>query len=132
MAESSGVALETALAYYRAWTSHDFELAMTHIAPDIVCQAPAGRLVGAQAFRDFMGPFAQIVTRSELVAAYGDDRVAVLVYDTDTVPVQNAPGAECLTVVGGRIQHLRIIFDRLPFVAAREAAADERASSAPG
>lgn len=105
---------------------------MTHIAPDIVCQAPAGRLVGAQALREFMGPFAQIVTRSDLVAAFGDDRVAVLVYDTNTVSVQDAPGAECVTVVDGRIQHMRIIFDRLPFAATREAAADERASSAPG
>lgn len=122
MSESSSAALETALAYYRAWTSHDFEQAMTHIAADIVCEAPAGRLDGADAFRGFMGPFAQIVTRSEVLAAFGDERTAVLVYDTVTVPVKNAPGAECLTVEGGKITHMRIIFDRAPFEAARRAA----------
>lgn len=49
-------ALDTALAYHRAWTGHDFERAMTYIAEDIVCQAPAGTLEGAEAFRGFMGP----------------------------------------------------------------------------
>lgn len=125
MTEMNSAALQTALAYYRAWTSHDFELAMTYVAEDIVCQAPAGRLNGAQAFREFMGPFAQIATRSELVAAFGDEHVAVLMYDTDTVPVHDAPGAECLTVTNGKISHMRIIFDRLPFAAARQGATDE-------
>ncbi len=123
MSEGSSTALQTAIAYYQAWTGHDLELAMTYIAEDIVCLAPAGRLKGAQAFREFMGPFSQIVKASELIAAFGDDRLAVLMYNTDTVPVQDAPGAECLTVVDGTITQIRIIFDRLPFAAAREAAA---------
>lgn len=115
-------ALDTALAYHRAWTSHDFDQAMTLISEDIVCQTPAGQLQGAEAFRGFMEPFSQILTRSHLVAAFGDDTTAVLMYDTDTVPVQDAPGAECLTVAYGKITHMRIIFDRLPFEAARRAA----------
>lgn len=119
-------ALETALAYHRAWTGGEFELAMTYVADDVVCQGPAGRLTGSAAFRDFMGPFAQILTRAELIAAFGDERTAVLMYDADTVPVRDAPGAECLTVADGRITHLRIIFDRLPFDAAQRAAAAAR------
>ncbi len=123
MTEHRGAALETALAYHRAWTSHDFEQAMTYIAEDIVCQAPAGLLQGAEAFRGFMGPFVQIVTSSNLIAAYGDETTAVLMYDTETVPVKDAPGAECVTVEDGRIRHMRIIFDRLPFQVARQASA---------
>lgn len=119
MAEHSSPALDTALAYHRSWTSHDFEEAMTHVAEDIVCDAPAGRLEGTEAFRAFMGPFAQIVTRSELIAAFGDESTALLMYDTDTVPVRNAPGAEFHTVHGGKISYIRIIFDRVPFEAAR-------------
>lgn len=125
MTEHSTAALDTALAYHRAWTSHDFEQAMTYIAQDIICQAPPGRLEGAEEFRDFMGPFAQILTRSQLIAAFGDQTTAVLMYDTDTVPVQDAPGAECLTVTDGKITHMRIIFDRAPFDAARRAATSE-------
>ncbi len=63
------------------------------------------------------------LTGSRLIAAFGDDTTAVLVYEAATVPVAHAPGAECLTVVDGRITHMRIIFDRLPFDAARRAAA---------
>jgi hypothetical protein len=123
MTESTGAAVQVALAYHRAWTNHDFERAMTYVAEDVVCHAPAGRLDGAAAFRGFMGPFVQILTSSKLIAAYGDDDMAVVMYDADTVPVKDAPGAECLTVTDGRISHIRIIFDRLPFDAARRAAA---------
>jgi ketosteroid isomerase-like protein len=116
---NEAAALDTALAYYRAWTTGDFEQAMTHVADDVVCLGPAGRLDGAEAFRAFMGPFAQLLLRAELLAAFGDQTTAVLVYDTDTVPVSGAPGAEHVTVVDGRIVELRIIFDRAPFDAAR-------------
>jgi ketosteroid isomerase-like protein len=122
MTEPGGAALETALAYHRAWTGGDFERAMSYVADDIVCLAPAGRLDGAAAFRGFMGPFTQILTSSKLIAAFGDDETAVLMYDTGTVPVKDAPGAECLTVRDGKISHLRIIFDRLPFEQARRPA----------
>lgn len=123
MTESDSLALKTALAYYRAWTSHDFERAMTFIAEGIVCHAPAGRLDGAKAFRDFMRPFAELLTHSNLIAAFGDDATALLMYHTDTVRVKNAPGAECLSVKDGKIIHMTIIFDRLPFDEARRAAA---------
>jgi hypothetical protein len=116
-------ALDTALAYHRAWTGHDFERAMTYIAEDVVCDAPAGRIEGAEAFRDFMGPFTEIVLDSRLIGAFGDDETALLMYDTRTVPVAGAPGAEHLTVRDGRITHIRIVFDRAPFDAARQAAA---------
>jgi SnoaL-like domain len=76
MTESTSPALRTALAYHRAWTSHDFPRAMTYIAADIVCHAPAGRLDGADAFRGFMGPFVEILTGSSLIAAFGDDTTA--------------------------------------------------------
>lgn len=123
MSDTSSAALRTALAYHQAWTHHDFELAMTYVADDIVCQAPAGRLDGAEAFRGFMGPFTQILKSSKLIAAFGDEETAVLMYDAETVPVPDAPGAECLTVRDGKIRHMRIIFDRVPFEAARRGAA---------
>lgn len=122
MTQTSGAAVQTALAYYQAWTSHDFDRAMTFIAEDISCDAPSGWLHGAEAFRGFMEPFSQIVTRSELLAAFGDEQAALLMYDTDTVPVQHAPGAEWLKVQDGLIRHITIVFDRVPFAAARQAA----------
>jgi ketosteroid isomerase-like protein len=123
MTETTSPALRVALAYYQAWTSRDLDTAMSYIADDIVCDAPAGRLQGAAAYRAFMGPFTQILKRAELIASFGDDTTAVVVYDTETVPVPSAPAAECVTVRDGKIAYSRFIFDRAPFDAARAAAA---------
>ena len=120
--DNGSSALQTALAYFDAWTSQDFGRAMRLISPQIICHAPAGDLVGAEAFRGFMEPFSGIVTRASLLAAFGDDHSAMLMYDTQTVPVPDAPGAELHTVVDGTITEIKIVFDRTPFQAARERA----------
>ena len=44
-----------------------------------------------------------------------------VMYDTETVPVASAPGAECVTVTDGKITYSRFVFDQLPFDAARKA-----------
>jgi hypothetical protein len=120
--EKASPALHIALAYHRAWTSRDLDQAMTYIAEDIVCDAPAGRIEGAQAYRDFMAPFVQILTNATMIAAFGDDETALVMYDTETVPVKSAPGAECVTVMDGKITYSRFLFDRAPFEAARKPA----------
>jgi ketosteroid isomerase-like protein len=122
MTERPSPALQVALAYYQAWTSKDIDAAMRLLADEVVCDAPAGRLDGVQAYRQFLGPFAQMLLGSELLAAFGDETKAVLVYDTRTPPVASGPGAECLTVRDGKVVHNRFIFDRLPFEAARRSA----------
>ena len=47
---------------------------------------------------------------------FGDDTTALVMYDTETVPVKTAPCAECVTVTDGKITYSRSIFD-LPAVA---------------
>jgi hypothetical protein len=126
MSEHHSPALRVALAYYEAWTSHDLDRAMAYIAEDIVCDAPAGRIEGAAAYRAFLGPFVGMLRGAELIAAYGDERMALLMYDTETVLVASAPGAECLTIHNGVIWHSRFLFDRLPFDVARRASAATR------
>jgi ketosteroid isomerase-like protein len=121
MTDTTSPALRTALAYFQAWTSRDIDKAMSYIADDVVCDAPAGRLEGADAYRGFMGPFVQILTGATMIAAFGDDETALVMYDTQTVPVKSAPGAECVTVKDGKIIYSRFIFDRAPFDAARNA-----------
>jgi ketosteroid isomerase-like protein len=122
MTDAPSRALQTALAYYQAWTSHDLDKAMSYVADDIVCDAPAGRLEGADAYRGFLGPFVQITTGAKMIAAFGDDETALVMYDTQTVPVNSAPGAECVTVKDGKITYSRFVFDRAPFDAARNPA----------
>jgi hypothetical protein len=112
-------ALDVALAYHRAWTGGDLDAAMTYVADDVVCDAPAGRLTGAAAYRAFMAPFVGMLKSADLIGAFGDDERAVVVYDTTTTLVDSGPAAECVTVQDGRITYSRFIFDRLPFQQAR-------------
>jgi hypothetical protein len=112
-------ALKVALAYHEAWKSRNLERAMSYIADDIVCDAPAGRLEGADAYRAFLSPFVQMLRSATMLAAFGDDETALVMYDAETVPVPSAPGAECVTVRAGRIVYSRFLFDRAPFDAAR-------------
>jgi hypothetical protein len=115
------LALQTALAYHRAWSGHDLDAAMALVAPDITCDAPAGPVVGIDEFRAFMGPFAAMTLRTEVLGAFGDDETAVVLYDTTTTLVPHGPGAEWVRVVDGRIARMTIVFDRLPFAQARAA-----------
>jgi ketosteroid isomerase-like protein len=121
MTENTSPALRVALAYHQAWSRKDLDEAMTYIAEDIVCDAPAGRVEGAEAYRAFMAPFVQSLLGTSLIAAFGDEETALVMYDTQTVPVKTAPGAECVTVTDGRITYSRFVFDRVPFQAARQA-----------
>jgi hypothetical protein len=122
IAEQPGGALSVAMAYYRAWTGKDVDGAMAHVADDVVCEAPTGRIEGVEGLRQFMAPFAQMLTGSEVIAAFGDDTTAVLVYNPHTTLVRDAPSAECFTVGDGRVVHSLLIFDRTPFDAARRRA----------
>jgi len=121
MSDEANAALRVALAYHQAWTTRDVDLALSYVADDIVCDAPAGRIQGRDAYREFLGPFARTLLGATLIAAFGDEDRALMMYDTSTTLVPSAPGAECLTVVHRKITYNRFIFDRVPFVAARQA-----------
>lgn len=121
MNDETSPALRVALAYHDAWTGKDLDRAMDYVDEAIVCDAPAGKIEGVEAYRAFMAPFVQILERAELIAAFGDEEKAVVVYDTKTVPVESAPAAECVTVRDGKIVYSRFVFDRAPFQEARRA-----------
>ena len=114
--------LQTALAYHRAWSGHDMDKAMEYIAENIACDAPAGRIEGVEAYRAFMTPFVKMLKGTKLLGAFGDDTTAMVMYDTRTMLVESAPGAEWVTVKNGKIVYSRFLFDRLPFEEARRKA----------
>ena len=122
MTPDTSAALTVAKAYYEAWTAKDMDQAMTYVAHDIVCEAPAGRIEGAERYRAFLNPFAQMLTSSDMIAAFGDEQTALLMYDPHTTLVESAPTAEWFRIEDGKIVHSRLVFDRAPFDAARRAA----------
>ena len=110
---------EVALAYHRAWTGGDLDAALAYASEDVVCEAPSGTLNGIASLRGFMAPFAASLTRSTLLASFGDEERALIMYDSANAAVSSAPAAELYSVRNGRITEIRIIFDRLPFALAR-------------
>ncbi|WP_116950676.1 nuclear transport factor 2 family protein [Jiangella endophytica] len=114
-------ALDVALAYHHAWAGGDLEAALRHVADDVVCEAPPGRLEGIAAYRAFLEPYVTQLVSATLIAAFGDDDTALVMYDSVTQLVARAPGAECVRVADGRIVHSWFVFDRAPFMAARAA-----------
>jgi ketosteroid isomerase-like protein len=120
MTGQTSLALRVALDYHQAWSDKDLDRAMAYIADDIVCDAPPGRIEGAAAYRAFMAPFVSMLLRTTVLAAFGDDETAVVVYDTATSSVPSWPAAEWVTVVDGRITSSRFIFDRKLGEARRE------------
>ena len=118
---TSSAAMATAMAYHKAWTAKDIDGAMAHIADNVICDAPGGRIAGREAYRAFLAGFAQQVTSADMIEAFGDDESAVLLYDPHTALVESAPTAEHFQVAGGKIVRSRLIFDRAPFIAARSA-----------
>ena len=117
--DETSAALTVALAHHRAWTGQEVDRAMSYLAADFVCDAPAGRIEGVPAYRSFLAPFARMLLGVTLIAAYGDEEQALIMYDTRTTLVASGPGAECVTVRDGRITYSRFLFDRLPFELAR-------------
>ena len=63
------------------------------VADDVVCGSPLGRIEGVEGLRAFMAPFAGMLTSSDLIAAFGDDHTAVLVYNPHTTLVEDAPSS---------------------------------------
>jgi len=124
MTEHQGKATQVALAYYEAWASKDLEQTMSFIADEIVCDAPAGRIEGARAYRGFLESFFQLLKHAELIASFGEDETAILLYDNETVPVPSAPSAAYFTVADAKITRIRFIFDRVPCEAAARARQD--------
>lgn len=120
MSTTQGAAVQVARDYFGAWSARDVDRTVSYAADTIVCDAPAGRVEGQAQFRKLWQDFTGMLIGADLIASYGDDDSAVLVYAVDTVPVKKAPVAEYLTVRDGRIASILMIFDALPFAAARQ------------
>ena len=113
-------ALQTALAYHRAWTSGDLNSAMELVDEDIDCRTPGSAITGKAAYRAYLGGFSQIMTGLTDIAAFGDDHQVVLFYCPHTAVTSTAPAAEHFTIRNGRIVKSLLVFDRLSYAPPQE------------
>ena len=115
MANSNNVAQQIAQKYFAAMAGKDVERIMSITSDNVVCKSPIGQLEGAQAFRGFQEGFSRMIKKLTLLAAFGDDEHATIVYDASTHPVASAIVAELLSVKNGKITSTRVIYDATPF-----------------
>ena len=117
MTEHNGKALAVARTYFDAMASKDADKIVSISADDIVCTSPIGELKGTAAFRGFQEGFSKMIKKLTLLAAFGDDAEAVIIYNAETHPVPNSIVAEHLAVKNGKIASTRVIYDATPFAA---------------
>jgi hypothetical protein len=106
---STPVAL--ARAFTAAWTSHDLATAATYLADDVAFDGPLNHTSGKAAYMQGLTTFARAVTGVTILAAFGDDTRAVIMYELTTAPFGPIAGAELLTFRDGKIQADRLVFD---------------------
>lgn len=117
MTPSASKALAIAHAYVAAMAAGNVDAIMSITAPDVACKSPLGQLNGAEQFRGFQDGFSRMVTKLTVLAVYGDDEQAVVVYDVETHPVPHAVVAEFIKVEDGKLASIEVIYDATPFAA---------------
>jgi ketosteroid isomerase-like protein len=117
MTKTSDKALEVARAYVDAIANKDVDTILSISAEDVVCTSPIGQTMGLEPFRAFQDGFAKMITNLTVLAVYGDDKQAVVVYDVETHPVPHAVVAELINVKNGKLTSTNVIYDATPFAA---------------
>ena len=115
--QSNGKALQIAKTYIDAIASKNVDTIISVSADDVVCTSPLGQITGVRKFREFQDGFARMIEKITILAAYGDDEQAVVVYYAATHPVANSIVAELLKVKNGKITSTEVIYDATPFAA---------------
>jgi hypothetical protein len=108
-ADSTPVAV--ARAFTEAWTGHDMELAASYVADDATFDGPLGHTDGKQEYMEGIGGLASIVTGLNILAAYGDEERALIMYELTTRPFGVLTCAKLLTIRDGKILRDRLTFD---------------------
>jgi len=120
---------DVAIAFTNAWASHDMETAASYVAEDVEFDGPiAGHTTGIDAYMQGLNAFAPVVTGMQIIAAFGDDTQALIMYDLTTAPFGALRTAELLTVKDGKIQEDTLTFDTYKI---RQATAGQPPSATP-
>jgi hypothetical protein len=104
-------ALAVAREYHRAWTARDFAAARRQLADDLDVEVPINRYRDADHFLEALTAFGGMVTSVDLLAEFGRDGEAMLLYDMTVESLGAMRVAEHFSVTGGRVTRLRQVHD---------------------
>jgi SnoaL-like domain len=117
---ASARALQVARDYHQAWTAGDHARARALLADDLVADVPINVYAGADDFAAAVQRFGGSAERVDLLAEFGGEDTAMLVYDLHIPALGALRVAEQFTVAGGVITRIRHVHDTAPL---RDAAA---------
>lgn len=105
-------ALDMATAFLDAWTRGDVETAGQYLADDFAFDGPIAHFRSASDFLTGSKPFVERIRPGwTKVAAFGDDREALLLYDLFLLSGAPMRIADHYTLDNGKIHTERILFD---------------------
>ncbi|MEP6567563.1 MAG: nuclear transport factor 2 family protein [Mesorhizobium sp.] len=103
--------LDIATAFTKAWTSRDLEAAAKYVADDVVFDGPMQQSTGKDPYLKGLTKLSQDVTGVRMIAAFGDESQALLMYDLLTDSSGALSCAKHLTISGGKIRRDKLTFD---------------------
>lgn len=115
-------ALAVAREYHDAWTSNDFAHARTLLADDLQTEVPLDTYRDAGDFAQALTAFGSMVTGVRLLAEFGANDEAMLLYDLDVTQLGPLRVAEHFTIANGQITRIRHVHDTATLRAAGFAA----------
>lgn len=77
---------EIAVGFIEAWAAGELATVAGWLAEDVTFEGPMARATGREEVLATIGGFAQLVTGVGIVAALGDDRQALIMYEMTTGP----------------------------------------------
>jgi SnoaL-like protein len=110
-----------ARAFTEAWTSGDMDAAARCVAEDVVFDGPLGHVEGKEAYLEGLKGLSRAVelTGAQVLAAFGDDAQALIMYELITSRFGPLTCAKLLTFHDGKIQTDRLTFDSYEIKKAR-------------
>jgi hypothetical protein len=102
-----------AQAFTEAWTSGDMDTAASYVAEDVIFDGPLGHVEGKDAYIEGLKGLAQAValTGVRVLAAFGDESQALIMYELLTSRFGALTCAKLLTFHDGKIRTDRLTFD---------------------
>lgn len=101
-------------AFTEAWAGHDMETAAGFVTDDVTFDGPAGHAEGKTTYMEGLDTFARAVTGVRILAAFGDETQALIMYELDTAPFGNLTCAELHTYRDGKIATDLFTYDTFP------------------
>lgn len=102
-----------ARAFTEAWTSRDMDTSAAYVADDVVFDGPLGHVSGKAEYVESLNGLIRAleVTGARILAVFGDNSQALIMYELFTGRFGALTCAKLLTVREGKIHSDRLTFD---------------------